>query len=148
MINNGLAIRDSLIIGGRTFTDLDNLIILAGYVVGGNYTTVRELNATAGYEVTAGKTLKILAIENTPVDAGSSVDIGYGDDDKGVNAVSSPPTNAVPVCGAIANMDFGASGAYIQRQQAINFEVPEGKFPYIHIAAAKTSSVMLYCYEV
>lgn len=90
-----LGVIPTLTVGGWTFTDLTTLIILhAASSNSGDFYTLRKSNASAGYQVTAGKTYTINAVEIAMATVGSSIYyFGYGDTDVGFVSAS-PPTNA------------------------------------------------------
>lgn len=91
---------DKIMVGSVELVDISGLLCLGSTVnavgVGGRYTTARSGFATSGYQVTAGKSLRILAVRMVVVDAtaggGSSDFWGYGDTDVGVNSASAPTT--------------------------------------------------------
>lgn len=148
---------DSLTIGTRVFVDLDNLIVLsaAGYA-GSNYIcTARLANATSGYQVTSGKTLRIDATQFY-IDQVYTVTLAfrmfYSDNDVGF-ATAGTTTNEVVY-------NDGGTGTYArslfpvenpQSQVAYKypfFSVPSGKYPgCAHGGASLNWSGMLFGYE-
>ena len=140
----------SLTIGGRVFTDLTNLLIFSGPVAGAanGITTLRRMNASAGYQVTAGKTLYLLAIEiNTfTAVATTALSVGYSDTDLG-RLVNTAPTNPVYMEGA-AGYGFPtiATGKI---EYGMIFTVPATKYPFINNSGnATTAQIRIYGYEV
>jgi len=145
---------DTLTVGGRTFTDLTNLIILYGLVsTAGRHTTLRLPNASSGYQVTSGKTFKIEAIfASTSSASAGPVMPFYGDTDVGLDSASAP-TNPVYIGGnnnpqAIA-LAGNTSGNLVLSNPipGMNFSVPAGKYPCVY-AGATSSLVAVYGYEV
>lgn len=87
----------TLQIGGRIFTDLTNLITLTASMSGAKWSTARKLGVAAGYQVTAGKTLKIYAAVVSNEGTGTfGVQLSQSDNDTGHNGVTAQ-TNAVPL---------------------------------------------------
>lgn len=80
-------------VGGRVFTDLTNLIILRGYATNTGYSSMFQAGSSSAYQVTAGKTLTILAIEIFSEAADNGAIFLYGDNDVGFNGAS--PTTPV-----------------------------------------------------
>ena len=64
----------TITVGGRVFTDLDNLIVLTAYAQTGTAAgaTFREPVASSGYQVPGGQTLRILAVTARVVYAAGS----------------------------------------------------------------------------
>lgn len=90
--------------GGVELTDLENLIVLYGQTGNINkFTTLRKDFATAGYQVTAGKTLYLLAARLVLLSASGSQEhglmLGYGDTDVGLGAAAAPTTPVYPATG-------------------------------------------------
>lgn len=90
--------------GAVELTDLENLIVLYGQTGNINkFTTLRRDFATAGYQVTAGKTLYILAARLAILTASGSqahgMILGYGDTDVGLGAAAGPTNALMPVTG-------------------------------------------------
>lgn len=137
-------------VANRVFTDLSNLITLVAYGNAGAATgisTFRRPGASAGYQVTTGKTLQILAgkiVTGTYV-AGTAVALGYGDNDVGL-AGNTTPTNAVA-----RNQDFFQVPAIgtIYEDLFQNFNVPASKYVYMtQNAALVQTKIFLLGYEV
>lgn len=132
--------RDAVVIGGVVFTDITNIIALyCGRVTGGNVTTPTQNFSTnagtvAGYVVPAGKVLQLRAIR-IEAQAGSAngvnVEVGYGDNDKGLNVGAVRPTNAVYHFGAAP--PTGAAAITIT-DYPFFMEIPTGKYPYVKVA--------------
>lgn len=140
----------SLEIAGRTFTDLTNLIVLfaspkAG--AGTRYGTFRRVGTSAGYQVTAGKTLKIKAmrIDCSAVSAGLYDLIKYCDNDIGLGAAAdgTNPTSAVgtPITNVLATGNN-------QQFLCMDFAIPATKYPSFDSQAALGGLILLFGYEV
>lgn len=143
---------DSITVGGRVFTDLTNLIILhAGLSTGGDFSTFRKASGSAGYQVTAGKTLHIYALDAwaNATNVQSSIILLYGDTDVGQTS-GSGPTNPVYLAGSttyqIADYNNGTGGGIVYKASALDFPIPSTK--YVAYLSGNLSSVVLYGYEV
>lgn len=147
----------TLMVGGRVFTDLANLIILYGYVSGATTTncSLRKQGGSAGYTVTAGKTYTILAVRAygsyTATVAGSFGYLGYSDNDVGVNS-STAYTNAKNpgnngLLGQVGNAALGSNGLW---EWLCDFQVPATKIPSFtgNGGAAINTNVVVFGYEV
>lgn len=143
----------SLTVGGSVFTDLDNLIVLGGTNSTNAFCTLRKPNGTAGYQVTAGKTLTQRALHFTDLDtAGNSATCSllYGDTDVGQNAAAAPTTpvynfgtSAISIVNAII-----AGGLDKNHEVSIFFQVPATKYPGATMGAASgIKAVLTYGYE-
>lgn len=134
----------SITIGGRVFTDLDNLLILGANMSGNKYWTFAEGNGTGDYQVPVGKTLQVLAVQTVCTTASNGVSILlYGDN--AVDNSSTPPTN--PVFQFNNKNSFSAQPGV--HSFITDFEVPAGK--YIHALDNDTSGsfgMFLFCYLV
>jgi hypothetical protein len=137
----------SLTVGGRVFTDLTNLKILVGFVNSTNNTTPRAPSASAGYQVTAGKTLDILAASCNIFSAGTATfQMGYADNDVGIGTATAK-TNGVYMTGDSTNGSFANNSVVGVQQSAIKFSVPATKYPFIESNAAGGGICTLYGYE-
>jgi len=150
---------DSLTIGGRTFTDLTNLISLVGNVTSGAFTTLRKLDATSGYTPSGSNKFKVHAIKmflvNASAASNSSLNLGYGDTDSGVGGgapttpkyVGNDATNAhifpIPWVGT-AN---GPIQDTFELAYGQPFTIPNTKFPFV-TGNAVQAQVIIYGYEV
>lgn len=141
----------SLYIGGRTISDLSNLIILYGSFSGaanGN-TTLRKQDGSAGYAVTSGKSFVVVAIEIDliVVAASTACTFGYADNDVGVE-VNTAFTNAVYTArsASMFRIPTTTAGSY---QRAPNFSAPAGKYLFVtNQAGACVGSLRVFGYEV
>lgn len=143
--------QQTLTVGGRVFTDLDNLKVLYGNVgQTSGAATLREPNSSSGYVVPALKTFKILAIEVIYGANVSGVLVAYGDTDVGM-ASTSYPTNVVYTGGDQVNFSVIGSAANTMAQASVSFNVPAGKYPCsgtIGAAGSAIASIKVYGYEV
>lgn len=145
--------RPTIEVGGRIFTDLDNLVILHGYTAGNLRCTLRKPNASAGYQVPVSKKFVVKAMRVWANTTGNGYGtLGYSDNDVGQNSATAL-TNGV-FLGGDASIDASgsgkaaqaASGAYVQRGEGLtNFEVPAGK--YISMTGSQTQYI-IFGYEV
>lgn len=141
----------SLTVGGRVFTDLKNLIVLyCGNAASNTYSTARLPNATAGYEVPGGKTLRISAMRIASFSgtgSGTSIGIGYSDNDAGIDVAVGSLTNPVH-CGGSTGVTIVSGGretGYFaaDREASTNFTVPTGKYLF---ARGSSLSLIVYGY--
>lgn len=140
----------SLTVGGRVMTDLHRLIVLNGYSynASANYVSLRLPNGTAGYAVTTGKTLRIVAASGHSNAASTLGSVCYGDNDVGGSGTSAP-TNVVYMSGSdlfgqIFNLP---STSDLDKSWSLNFTVPATKIPCIKFPAGTGAYVSLYGYE-
>lgn len=145
----------SLTIGGRVFTDLDNLKTLYGFTntaanISGS--TFREFDGTAGYQVPVGKKFVLLAMQCMSVTTTGTVGtVGYCDNDIGLGSNPASATNPVYCGGSNIIRPFGLSGASITTETAypIYFEVPAEKYLFIDDTNATAYGYYkFYGYEV
>jgi hypothetical protein len=125
---------ETLRIGGRIFTDLDNLIQILAIADTTNYTTFRNCSTGAAYQVPGDSTLYLLAARIYVCADACGSSILYGD-----TAVSNTiaPTNPVHHGGfAAANTNLVylndvADGGQLKEpvELAIDFRVPAEKYP-------------------
>jgi hypothetical protein len=117
--------------GGRVFTDLDNLIYLSGAVPTGARCTLRKNNGSAGYQVTTGKTMTIYAAVGFPSTTSyGNFTLFYADNDVGQSS-STALTN-----GVYLNGDSASRIIFYQANNAstwgigspCNFAVPAQKY--------------------
>ncbi len=121
---------ESLTVGGRVFTDLNNLIVLygrAGSGGGGPNATFRLSSASSGYAVPASKVLTIMAYKIINLFSSTQVTgLNYADNDVGFISAAAF-TSPVYYAGA-SNFDLGtpSSGSFLDGD--LNFEVPASKY--------------------
>lgn len=143
----------SLTVGGRVFTDLTNLIALIGYATTGKSFTFRRHNASAGFQVTAGKTLKVYAarfITNATAAGGTApFSLCYADNDIGIDSAVAF-TNQVYLGGASTLAALPANIASIQSgyEVPIYFDIPAEKYPGCNMNISGNATCWLFGYEV
>lgn len=133
-------------LGGRTITDLSNMIMLSGVCNGaalGN-SGLRVPFAAGARVVTSGKTFRVVAVTMSTQTAGGAL-LGYCDNDPGMGT-NTALTNAVYFCtSGLAPMN-GAVNTHIER--AIQYDVPAGKYLFCsNGAGALVANVAVYGYE-
>lgn len=150
---------DTLTVAGCVFTDLANIIVLAGILTTtANIGTLRKSNGTAaaasGYQVTTGKTYLVRAtkIFNTAAEAaGSGIEIAYGDNDCGMDGTT-PITNphywGWNVHSGVSPLtSVATSGANISKEFPVFFPVPALKYCSITSASFSNCGVSTFGYE-
>lgn len=151
----------TLTVGGRVFTDLDNLITLVaqeGASATSQNCTFRKVGVTGGYVVPALTTFKLIAIKIVSVtatagaNANGNLDILYADNDVGFGT-NTAFTNPVYLGGDSSSVvRFQSLIATGQSSEfVINFDIPAGKYPAIAGQFAVTGQedmVIAYGYEV
>jgi hypothetical protein len=123
----------TITIGGRVFTDLNNLIILQGQPGANGHATLRTCNGLAGYTPSGSKAFRALAVRavsSTPGPVGTH--LGYGNTDVGANSASDPAGvvwlgGTATTAGFLGSEQFGASGS--TNETPVDFTVPNGKYP-------------------
>lgn len=145
----------TLLIGGRTFTDLKNLIELVAFTSGSGaptYGTFRLPNSSSGYAVTTGKTFTIAAVRwynETQATVPSQLTACYGDTDIGISSTSAP-TNVVYVGGAFITTFGAQAGTTLPTisETTLKFAVPAGKYPCVYQNQNSASlKVRIFGYE-
>lgn len=142
----------SLTVGNMTFTDLDNLIVLFAW---GSDTTMtfRKINGSsapsAGYQVTAGKTLYIYAGKSLSNSAGSGPALFQSDNDVGYNSATAL-TNQVNVMGDANGKPLPNPVAYTYGENAWGkgFPVQATKYVSAKNNALTNQGIYLFGYEV
>lgn len=144
----------SLTVGGRTFTDLSNLIYLHGRVAtAARWATFRTENASAGRQTTSGKTLTIYAcnIYSETASTTTGMVLLYGDTDVGMDAAAAP-TNPVYLAGdsslLAGGVLYGAAttGVMNHSESAVAFQVPSLKYPAMKYDSTAAQGTC-YAYE-
>lgn len=128
----------SLEIGGRVFTDLQNLIQLVasvGTTAANGNASARLANGVAGYQVPVGKILTLQAFRAAGnITAGAAIGLfalGYSDNDAGQQS-NNALTNAVYIAGTNTGPSIPpASAAAVVTSMECplpDFQVPAGKY--------------------
>ncbi len=139
---------DSITVGGRVFTNTKNLITLMGIVNGaanGN-STLRKINASAGYVVPAAKSFRALAWRQDFATAGQA-GLVYADADIGLNA-GTAFTNPVYFGGSSLLCYIACTAITVPKEYICDFLVPTGK--YLNCsngAGASVGLVYVFGYE-
>lgn len=137
----------SLTVGGRVFTDLTNLKTLTAMVASTNNSSLRAPNGTAGYAVTAGKTLDIVAAKCNVFTSGTATyQIGYTDNDLGMNSATAK-TNGVYFAGSALVGFFNNAAVGMQEFPIQKFSVPATKIPFIESNSAGGVVCIFFGYE-
>lgn len=148
----------TLTIGGRVFTDLENLKLLSAYCdcsAGTRYSTLRLHSASAGYQVPVGKVFKVFAVAVVPllgVAASRYAYPAYGDNDVGFTSAAAP-TNAVYPYGSqaasvILPSNSSPTAANPRLEMAIRQDVPAGKYLAVLGTAGLEFTAYVFGYEV
>lgn len=143
--------------GGVELTDLENLVVLHGQTgAASKFSTLRKDFGSAGYAVTTGKTLYILAAKlvllNAAPSASAGLGIGYGDTDVGMGAGAAPTTpkylanqNPFWVINGLTPTDTNGVEA------PLFMPIPAGKYVFMGTDAAATwggyANLTLFGYE-
>lgn len=124
----------SLTVGGRVFTDLDNLKILSCYGSGASpKSSARLPGQSSGYQVPVGKKFKIQAILISNM--GASVAnplVYYQDNDSGWATATAPVNPVYMTSGNNVNAYIAGTNVVSGTTNSIaipaNFEIPAGKY--------------------
>lgn len=143
----------TITVGGRVLST-SGLIVLHCRVGSTNRCTMRKGNATAGYQVTAGKTLTIEAVQYqvTATSGNSGCQLAYGDNDVGFPS-NTVPTNIVYLAG-VTNLYFTFNASigpnntnYGNQEGIVQFDVPAGKYPAVTGDATAYCNVTVFGHE-
>jgi len=137
---------NTLTVGGRVFTDIDNLIQLGCTIPSApNVACALFLDALApaAYQVTAGKVLTLGAFTcNMYANVASGATVGFADTAISVAGAASPGTNAETSSQSIYMAT--ALGAYGERP--IVYRIPATKYPYA-LAGGGNAVIITWGYE-
>lgn len=146
-----LGVIPTLQVGNWVFTDLTTLIVLHGAAnTNAHWTTLRKSNASAGYQITSGKTYTVNAVSMVTGAVGSSTTyFGYGDNDVGLNNASAP-TNFVYIAGdsSLGGMilpEGAPVGTIVSQNCAV--PIPQLKYVGMGINSAAIKSLTTFGYE-
>lgn len=136
--------------GGLERPQRGDPVVLAGRVktttAANRYTTLRRQGAVAGYKVTAGKTLVLVATRWYQVSGNPFGLLGYGDTDVGVASVSAPAALVrLDDPGGVDTGSHTAPDAGVVYSESPFWEVPAGKYPVIY---SNRATVEFYFYAV
>jgi len=145
---------ETLTVNGVTLVDLTNLIILGGAVATSNrYTTLRKMNSSSGYQVTAGKTFTVHAIDmhSNTTTIFTHASLLYGDTDVGLDSASGPTSPVYP-CGdanfevAVYSGNNSSSSSIAKNVVNVFFQAPAAKYLATLIGTA-AAQLIVYGYE-
>jgi len=159
----GLALQgtgDTLKIGGRTLTNLTNLIQLKACVEATTTVraTFRKNNATSGYVVPASKQFRVVGYKAASQGAastsqGSIFTLGYADNDVGFDASTAftnpvyQSTSSINARAGLGSVAFLGSPGSSNYEGVCDFVIPTGKYPVMQGNCAAIVGVELYGYE-
>lgn len=126
----------------------DGLIILKGYSLNANYSSLFKAGSSSAYTVTSGKTLRIVALEFIPSTAATGVLMLYGDNDVGFNG-SSPTTpvfNFPTSSGASGVYSSTNGGTYSNESFRTDWTIPQSKIPAIETQGAGAGGAIITAY--
>jgi hypothetical protein len=137
---------------------LTDIIPLYGFIAtDGNVTHLRLAHTTAGYQVTAGKTLYMVRMIVTGTGVAGWWKLGYADNDVGYNTATAR-TNGVMALGID---DTGTNGMHHPPESIVSIGLPQNiqtfvwklaiatKYPFLRrVGAAPNDTVMLWCVEL
>lgn len=139
-------------VGNYIFTDTRNLIVLTGFVngAGSGNCTLRAQGASAGYQVTSGKTFQVYAMRVSVAMAGAGIFILQSDNDVGL-ATGTVFTNIVYPGGNLnaATVMTGLSTSTTGSEAYFRFNIAAGKYVSVtNNAGSLACAVQLFGYEV
>lgn len=141
----------SLVVGGRVFTDLKNLKVIH-FQGGTNTNNTPRLPATAsGYTPSGSKAFRILVVELWSVASAIVADVGYADNDIGLDSATAFVNSKGifgTALGAHGSVFYNNAGLASPMYMTPNLLVPNTKYPAIWVSV--TSAVYsgrLYGYE-
>lgn len=139
------AIKDSVTVGGVTFTDTANLKVLTCYN-SGTWCSARVPGVLSGYTVPVGKKYTIYAIFHTSANSTSGSRLSYSDNDLGYGTATPTITNEVYYGNTISFLTIPSNIAF-DYARALKFSVPAGKYININSAGSGGGSTLIYGYE-
>jgi hypothetical protein len=142
---------EAITVGGRVFTDLDNLKTLFAYVSGVNLNSslVDQSTGTA-YQVPGGKVFKMLALSFSSGGAADSLTLGYADNNVGISSTTAF-VNHVQLGGGggfFTPVNTGVGAGDFEISMGSGMSVPAGKYPCVNNGTASTGGILVYGYEV
>ncbi len=147
---------DTLTVGGRTYTDLVNLISVCGQVATDSpaaMTPRKSTSGSSGYAVTSGKTFKVSSLKLSKANTSSNdnFSFGYCDNDCGIN--SGTPSNPIyfgtnSSTSALVYRNLTSTNDRIIEISIGNFNVPAGKYLFCKTESSSASFfVQFFGYE-
>jgi len=149
LINPSMA--DSISIGGRTILNPNSKIWLYGKQGTNAGCTFRALGASSGYQVTAGKTLRVLALIGISNSATGTIGmlLAQSDNDIGLDSATAL-TNPVYISGSAGNFWFqqDLTGDPSRIEMPCNFTVAATKYLSMILGTiGQSQSFTLVCEE-
>lgn len=145
---------NTITIAGRVFTTTGLIQLVARATSAGNYTTFRLDGGSAGYQVTSGKTLTIVAAQYqvTGTSANGGCSLGYADTDAGLSNGSAPTNPVYMVASAtgyfLFNAAISATNTILGNQEAVvNFGMAATKYPLMKGDGTAVCMARLFGYE-
>lgn len=141
--------RDTITVGGVVFVKLTNLIELNTYAAGVARTGFRKGAASAGYQVTTGKNLRLRALQvNVTVATADYIEnIFYQASDNGYNANNALSSPTYYPAATTGQRFVGYSAAIQTIERAIDFTLPSAQYSGIVQQGTGTVFVSAYGYE-
>lgn len=143
---------ETVTVGGRVFTDMQNLIILTTGTIGGALNgTLRQIGSQsgAGYTPSGANNFRALAVRAVGYTAGTGIELAQSDNDVGIQAataLTNPVYFGTEDSGGGVPMLFTPNVSNGQDERAISGLILNGKF----CSAVTTSTgalVIVYGYE-
>ena len=146
----------SVFIGGRTFTDLSNLIQLVGHITSGSRSGMFKTNdvSQSAFDASGG-IFEVHALMLIGGDASvrENIRVGYGDNSLPLNT-GTAITNEVRVGGVNMGQMLwtpgDAAGGSFNVAIPLRFDVPDGKFPFFATgdgSAGTAQSVFMWGFQ-
>jgi len=131
-------------IGGYTSASPSTLIALLANPAT-TYSTMRAGFATSGYQVTTGKTFRVVSVYSVNRSATAGVfGIGYGDTDVGTSSAS-PPTNPVYINSSNAFQTKAIAGDI--QDIAVKGDIPAAKYAFQYNNGDQPNTHGIWGYE-
>lgn len=142
--------QETITVGGKVFTDLENLIQLHGILVSGGSCTLRKADSSSGYLPSGSNNFQVHAIQLFIAACGEFV-LLYSDNDMGVDTSTAPTNPVYPggslSCGILTLNGQYAAGSIVSMLS--NFIIPNGKYIAINYAGYPSDGVIrVYGYEI
>lgn len=150
---------NALELGGRIFvgSDLTNLKVLYGEVTTSvKYATMREMGASAGFQIDGSKTFTCWAFGFSESDnvSNAGINLGYGDDDQGFDSGTEPTNAFYPGNGSSSlfalrtRQTIGDDALYGIRIVPMKFEMPANKYPFAKNTAGASKHIAFFMWGI
>lgn len=137
---------DTVNVGGRTYTDMSDLIVLGAPTTGtGAYCTLRLSSSGSGYQVPSGHTLYLSSLSFVSASGAQFISIGYGDNDVGFASGSVPTSGTFMYQALFQFLTTNSSSGYSKAEYSFLFPVPQLKYPFIQ-QNLEVGTVQVYGY--